>query len=288
MTINRNLSILAGGVSSAGVLGVPNGGSGATTLTGYLIGNGTGAFTASATIPTSSLSGTVNLTSQVSGILPVANGGTGLTSFTAGYVHYGSFSTSANLQFDGTNLSVSGSTKSGSGFIAGTNTDPVNNGVNGTVVTTSGINLRSPTNTNLWGCDGTSGNHIRFFTSGVTAAGIISSTGSITTYGTTSDIRLKTDLGLSTDTTIIDNTEIHNYSWNSDGALDRGVFAQDAYKIKPSAICPGTDNPDGTIEVPWQVDYSKYVPDLIVYCQQLKATIATLQDKLKSAGISGF
>jgi hypothetical protein len=80
MTINRNLSILAGGVSSAGVLGVPNGGSGATTLTGYLIGNGTGAFTASATIPTSALSGTVNLTSQVSGILPFGNGGTGLSS----------------------------------------------------------------------------------------------------------------------------------------------------------------------------------------------------------------
>ena len=80
MTINRNLSILAGGVSSAGVLGVPNGGSGATTLTGYLIGNGTSAFTASATIPTSALSGTVNLTSQVSGILPFGNGGTGLSS----------------------------------------------------------------------------------------------------------------------------------------------------------------------------------------------------------------
>ena len=59
MTINRNLSILASGVSSTGVLGVPNGGSGATTLTGYLIGNGTGAFTASATIPTTALSGTI-------------------------------------------------------------------------------------------------------------------------------------------------------------------------------------------------------------------------------------
>ena len=110
MTINRNLSILAGGVSSAGVLGVPNGGSGATTLTGYLIGNGTGAFTASATIPTSALSGTVSLTSQVSGILPIANGGTAQSSFTAGYVHYGSFSTSANLTFDGSNLLVGSNT----------------------------------------------------------------------------------------------------------------------------------------------------------------------------------
>jgi hypothetical protein len=112
MTINRNLSILAGGVSSTGVLGVPNGGSGTTSLTGYLIGNGTSAFTASATIPTSALSGTVSLTSQVSGILPIANGGTAQSSFTAGYVHYGLFSTSANFFFDGTNLGLGTSTPS--------------------------------------------------------------------------------------------------------------------------------------------------------------------------------
>ena len=60
MTISRNLSFLAEGVSSTGVLGVSNGGSGAATLTGYLYGNGTGAFTASTTIPTSSLSGTIS------------------------------------------------------------------------------------------------------------------------------------------------------------------------------------------------------------------------------------
>jgi len=38
---------------------VSSGGTGANTLTGYLIGNGTGAFTASATIPTTDLSGTI-------------------------------------------------------------------------------------------------------------------------------------------------------------------------------------------------------------------------------------
>ena len=39
-----------------GTLPVANGGTGATTLTGYVYGNGTGAFTASTTIPTSALS----------------------------------------------------------------------------------------------------------------------------------------------------------------------------------------------------------------------------------------
>jgi hypothetical protein len=48
-----------------------------TGLTGYLYGNSTNNVTASTTIPTSSLSGSVSLTSQVSGILPIANGGTG-------------------------------------------------------------------------------------------------------------------------------------------------------------------------------------------------------------------
>lgn len=46
MTIPRNLAELAPGASTGGVLGVSNGGSGATTLTGLLKGNGTSAFSA--------------------------------------------------------------------------------------------------------------------------------------------------------------------------------------------------------------------------------------------------
>ena len=41
-----------GVVTLAGTLGVASGGTGATTLTGYVIGNGVGAMTASSTIPT--------------------------------------------------------------------------------------------------------------------------------------------------------------------------------------------------------------------------------------------
>jgi len=53
------VSPTSGAVTLGGVLNVANGGSGASTLTGYLIGNGTSAFTASATIPTTALSGTI-------------------------------------------------------------------------------------------------------------------------------------------------------------------------------------------------------------------------------------
>ena len=62
----------SGTLTLSGTLAVANGGTGATTLTGVVKGNGTSAFTA----------GTVSLTSEVSGTLPVANGGTGVTTST--------------------------------------------------------------------------------------------------------------------------------------------------------------------------------------------------------------
>jgi hypothetical protein len=46
-----------GAVTLAGTLGVSNGGSGAVTLTGYVKGNATAAFTASATIPNTDITG---------------------------------------------------------------------------------------------------------------------------------------------------------------------------------------------------------------------------------------
>jgi len=48
-----------GAVTLGGVLNAANGGTGAATLTGYVYGNGTGVMTASTTIPTTALSGTV-------------------------------------------------------------------------------------------------------------------------------------------------------------------------------------------------------------------------------------
>jgi len=66
-------------ISLTGTVDVPHGGTGATTLTGYVIGNGASAMTASATIPISNLTGT----------LPVANGGTGQTTYTDGQLLIG-------------------------------------------------------------------------------------------------------------------------------------------------------------------------------------------------------
>jgi hypothetical protein len=61
-----------GSLTLGAALPVASGGTGAATLTGYVKGAGTSAFTASATIPVADLSGT----------LPVGNGGTGATTLT--------------------------------------------------------------------------------------------------------------------------------------------------------------------------------------------------------------
>jgi hypothetical protein len=80
---NSNATIL----TSASAVTVAQGGTGATTLTGVVKGNGTSAFTA----------GMVALGSEVSGTLPVANGGTGITSFGAGIATFLGTPSSANL-----------------------------------------------------------------------------------------------------------------------------------------------------------------------------------------------
>ena len=75
---------LTAGTWNASTIAVANGGTGATTLTGYLLGNGTGAVTASATIPTTALTGTItNAQLANSTISGVALGGN-LFSLTAG------------------------------------------------------------------------------------------------------------------------------------------------------------------------------------------------------------
>jgi hypothetical protein len=72
--IGTALSV-SGGTLAVTNVPVANGGTGAATLTGYVKGNGTSAFTAAASVPVG----------DISGILPIANGGTALATLgTAG------------------------------------------------------------------------------------------------------------------------------------------------------------------------------------------------------------
>lgn len=153
-TTSGTLYAKAGG----GAIGVADGGTGATTLTGVLKGNGTSAFTAAVAgtdyvAPGGALgtpaSGTLTsctglpLTTGVTGTLPVANGGTGLTSTPSnGQLDIGNGSgfTRATLTA-GSGISITNG--AGSISIAATGGGTVTsvatgNGLSGGTITTSG------------------------------------------------------------------------------------------------------------------------------------------------------
>jgi hypothetical protein len=91
LSVGTALSI-SGGTLAVTNVPVANGGTGASTLTGYVKGSGTSAFTASATIPTSDLTGT----------LGVANGGTGAATLTANNVLLGNGTSAVQTVAPGT------------------------------------------------------------------------------------------------------------------------------------------------------------------------------------------
>jgi hypothetical protein len=85
---------LTAGTWNASTIGVAYGGTGATTLTGYVKGNGTSAFSASTTVPTTDLSGTISnaqlANSTISGVSLGGNlfnltFGSGITASTSTY-----------------------------------------------------------------------------------------------------------------------------------------------------------------------------------------------------------
>lgn len=71
---------IAAGTWNGTAIAVANGGTGATTLTGFLVGNGTSAVTASATIAGTAITGNISgNAANVTGTVAIANGGTGAT-----------------------------------------------------------------------------------------------------------------------------------------------------------------------------------------------------------------
>lgn len=128
-------------LTSSGTLGVDQGGTGAATLTGYVKGNGTSAFTASSTISGADISGNISgNAANVTGTVAVGNGGTGATTLT-GYV-----------KGNGTSAFTASSTVSGadvSGNISGnaanvTGTVAVANGGTGQTSASAAFNALSP------------------------------------------------------------------------------------------------------------------------------------------------
>jgi hypothetical protein len=141
--INKsNLSVQAGNI--VGQVAVANGGTGAATLTGYVKGSGTSAMTASATIPTTDLSGTVT-NAQLANSAITING----TSTSLG----GSISVGTVTSVTGTSpvvssggntpaISMPAATTSVSGYLTSTDWNTFNGKGSGTVTSVSGTTGR--------------------------------------------------------------------------------------------------------------------------------------------------
>jgi hypothetical protein len=125
--------------------------------------------------------------------------------------------------------------------------------------------------------ESSTGTMLTFRTNGESQVGSVSFTSGGVLYNITSDKRLKNDIGAVTSTDVIANTIIHDFTWKSDGSQARGVFAQEAAKTLPCAVKVGDDGEE--VKDQWQVDYSKYVPDIIVELQALRARVAELEAK---------
>tara|TARA_R110000822_G_scaffold33493_3_gene95464 strand:+ start:3985 stop:5136 length:1152 start_codon:yes stop_codon:yes gene_type:complete len=122
--------------------------------------------------------------------------------------------------------------------------------------------------------------YIHFYNSSLGVAGSIAHpSASAVTFNTSSDQRLKRDLGLARDVSALRALRIHDFSWASDGVIDRNVFAQEAYAVMPRGITKGDDDPI-TVTKTWMVEKAAYVPDLIVGWQQHDATITQLAARI--------
>ena len=123
-----------------GTLGVANGGTGATTLTGYVKGSGTSAMTASGTIPTTDLSGTVTNAQLANSAITINGTSTSL----GGSISVGTVTsvtgTSPVVSSGGTTpaISMPAATTSVNGYLTSTDWNTFNNKGSGTVTSVSG------------------------------------------------------------------------------------------------------------------------------------------------------
>jgi len=93
LTFSGSPITVSGTLTLGGTLVVANGGTGATTLTGYVKGNGTSAFTASATIPNTDISGLGTMSTQNASSVAITGGTINGTTIGATTAAAGTFTT---------------------------------------------------------------------------------------------------------------------------------------------------------------------------------------------------
>lgn len=111
------------------------------------------------------------------------------------------------------------------------------------------------------------------FINGNGTVGSVSTNGSATAFNTSSDERLKQDIIPAPGASVIDSIPVMSFRWKADGtAVTWGGIAQQLHAAVGEQIA-GLVHVGGDDEKtePWAVDWSKAVPPLIKYCQELKA-----------------
>jgi hypothetical protein len=130
-TVPAFLSVAGSPITTSGTLAisysgtalpVANGGTGATTLTGHISGNGTGAFTASTTIPNTDITGLGTMSTQSAGAVAITGGtinGTTVGATTASTVRGTTITATTQVDYAG---STSGTTTLKASAVAGATT----------------------------------------------------------------------------------------------------------------------------------------------------------------------
>ena len=277
MTISRNLSILAEGVSASGVLAVTNGGTGVTTSTG------TGSTVLSAS-PT--LTGLLTMQGSASSgnysAISVDNnaGGAGVNTVSYNFSSGGSIKNSITGAVYGNGYLV---------FSTNDNTEKMRIDASGNLLVgeTSSVNGGSVISVAAGTvCSiitaATASTNMIVFRNGNGNVGSITTSGTATSYNTGSDYRLKHDVepmtsGLATLAALNPVT----YKWNADDSDGEGFIAHELAEVIPLAVTGEKDAVDKDGKPVHQgVDYSKIVVYLVAAIQELSAKNGALEARL--------
>ena len=112
---------------------------------------------------------------------------------------------------------------------------------------------------------------------------IEASSNTTTSFTGSSDSRLKTNPTDFNGLQIVANIIPREYEWISNpGNRQKGFYAQELYDVYPDAVSVGTDDltEDGSLALPWGIDYSRLTPVLVKAIQELSAKNDALEARL--------